>query len=146
MIMNALEFLKNNEVKTGDSFIKEAQFIKENWDWLKYSYAVAIKVRRRMEELGLTQKQLAQLMGCTQQHVSVILAGRANLTLETISKFEKALNINLVGNLLIDFPEEIQPAHYGYLNERKPTDPPLDVDTSKFVSGYIKKKKGPKSK
>lgn len=144
--MNVLEFIKNNEVKTDDSFIKEAHFIKENWDWLRYSYAVAIKVRRRMEELELTQKQLAQLMGCTQQHISVILAGRANLTLETISKFEKALEMDLVGNSLISFTGNTQAAYYGYLNERTPSEPPLDIDTSKLVSGYIRKKKGPKSK
>ena len=49
----------------------------------------------RMEEMGMTQKQLADLMGCSQQYVSKVLQGQENLSLETIAKIEDCLQIEL---------------------------------------------------
>ena len=39
----------------------------------------------KMEELGLTQKFLAERMGCSQKYVSRVLKGSENLSIETIS-------------------------------------------------------------
>lgn len=39
-----------------------------------------------MEEMNMSQKQLSELMGCSQQYVSKVLKGQENLSLETISK------------------------------------------------------------
>jgi transcriptional regulator with XRE-family HTH domain len=44
----------------------------------------------------MTQKILAERMGCSQQYVSKILKGRENLSLETLAKIEDALNLRLV--------------------------------------------------
>lgn len=49
-----------------------------------------------MEELGITQKALAERLGCSQQYVSKILKGGENLSLETIFKIEEALLLQLV--------------------------------------------------
>ena len=49
-----------------------------------------------MEELGLTQKALAERMGCSQQYVSRIVKGRENLSLETIVKLEEALEVDII--------------------------------------------------
>lgn len=49
-----------------------------------------------MQELGMTQKVLAEKMGCTQQYVSEILRGKENLSLEILCKIENALDIRLV--------------------------------------------------
>lgn len=54
--------------------------------------------RKRLEDfasetLGVNQKELAQRMGCTPQYVSKILKGKENLSLETISKIEDALEM-----------------------------------------------------
>ena len=49
-----------------------------------------------MRELGITQKVLAERMGCSQQYVSLILQGKENLTLETISKLEKAIDMDIL--------------------------------------------------
>ena len=95
-------------------------------DWLKYSWAIAIKVKSRMEETGLTQKQLAEALGCTQQHVSILLNGRVNMTLETIAKLENALDIDLL-------EEE---SSVGYLNAPGPNDHSPKVRTSLLVDGY----------
>ena len=50
----------------------------------------------RMEELGLTQKLLAERMGCSQQYISRVLKGTENLSIETISKIEAALELEIL--------------------------------------------------
>ena len=50
----------------------------------------------KMEELGLTQKSLAERMGCSQQYVSRVLKGTENLSIETISKIESALELEIL--------------------------------------------------
>ena len=50
----------------------------------------------RMEELGLTQKSLAERMGRSQQYVSRVLKGTENLSIETISKIESALELEIL--------------------------------------------------
>ena len=50
----------------------------------------------KMEELGLTQKSVAERMGCSQQYISRVLKGNENLSIETISKIEDALNLSIL--------------------------------------------------
>ena len=50
----------------------------------------------KMEEFGLTQKSLAERMGCSQQYVSRVLKGTENLSIETISKIESALELEIL--------------------------------------------------
>ena len=139
--MNTLDFLNAN--KQSSPFVERAQYLKDNWDWLKYSYAIAIKVQSRMEELNMTQKQLAEAMGCTQQHISVLLRGTVNMTLETLSKLEKALNFTLIGSVL----EFTSQGASGYLNDPGPDGVHITSGNSALVEGYgckPRKKKGPK--
>lgn len=133
--MNTLGFLKSNEHKSENGFVSKAQYLKDNWSWLKYSYAISIRVRRRMKELGITQKELAQKLECTQQHVSVLLGGRANMTLETMSKLEQALQFDLIGQNLLEFSYPTS------------SDKAEGFKTSDVVDGYKPRmKKGPKKK
>ena len=53
-----------------------------------------------MDELHMTQTSLAQKMECTQQYISKVLKGKENLSLETISKIESALEIDLIKSAL----------------------------------------------
>ena len=101
--MNAIDFLRANEHHSAKTFTAEAQYLKDNWHWLKYSYAIALKVASRMAELGWTQKQLAETMECSQQHVSSLLNGKVNMTMETVSKLENAIQFDLIGNTLAAF-------------------------------------------
>ena len=50
------------------------------------------------------QKALAERMKCTQQYVSKILKGRENMPLDTLSKFEDALDINLIYDEQTTYP------------------------------------------
>ena len=145
--MNTLDFLKVHEHKSTGGFISQAQYLKDNWSWLKYSYAIAIKVRRRMKELEITQKELADKLGCTQQHVSVLLSGKANMTLETIAKLEQSLSFELIQGLLGFGYSCPDMDAVGYLNDSSVNGPiPDGLKTSDLVDGYKpRKKKGPKS-
>ncbi len=55
-----------------------------------------MKIMRAMDEQSVTQVVLAQRMGCTQQYVSNLLKGSSNMTLETISRLEDALGIDII--------------------------------------------------
>ena len=53
-----------------------------------------------MKQTGLTQQALAERMNCTQQYVSKILKGNENLSLDTLSKLEEVLGMNLLSKSL----------------------------------------------
>ena len=145
--MNTIDYLRANEQKSEGGFVSKARFVQDNWLWLKYSYAIAIKVRSRMRELGITQKELAARLECTQQHISVLLGGKANMTLETLAKLEQALSFDLIGQGLQEFNYSAPKDTAGNLNDSAVDGPiPDGVKTSEFVDGYKpRKKKGPKS-
>ncbi len=50
----------------------------------------------KMEELGITQKAVAERMGCSQQYISRVLKGSENLSIETIFKIESALGLQIL--------------------------------------------------
>ena len=95
-MVKAIDVLKANQSKGRSRWKEQAQWHVDNWGWLRHSVQIALRARSRMASLGLTQKDLAERMGCSQQFVSLILKGKENLTLETISKMEKVLDCNLL--------------------------------------------------
>ena len=81
-----------------DNAFGEVKNLMENKreDWVCHSQAIAATMSDRMEELGMTQRVLAEKMNCTQQYVSKVLKGRENLSLETLCKIENALGIKIL--------------------------------------------------
>lgn len=57
---------------------------------------IAMRVLDEIENKGLTQKEFAQRVGCSQQYISRILKGKENLSIETISKIEAALGVSIL--------------------------------------------------
>ena len=84
---------------------KKAKWRKENRAWLKRSQAIALRVLRTLRSRKMSQKELAEMMGVTPQHISKIVKGKENLTLETIAKLEAALGSSL---MVVPFYEETQ--------------------------------------
>ncbi len=91
-----IERLRQYQSPTPSKWREEAEERQADRSWLKHSRKIATKMLVKMNDEGITQSQLADRMGCKQQQVSRILKGRENLTLETLSKIEVALNINLL--------------------------------------------------
>ena len=96
----ATEFLNNNQSATPSKWREAAEWRRKNEKWLKYARVITMKTMQAMDKQSVTQSILAKRMGCSQQYVSNLLKGNSNMTLETISRIETALNIDLIGSAL----------------------------------------------
>jgi len=74
----------------------KAEYRRENKSWLRYSQHIALLMQDKMDEMNLTQKELASQMSVSQQYVSKILKGYENFSLETLTKIEDILHINIL--------------------------------------------------
>ena len=88
--------LKKHQSSTPSKWRENAEWRVANKSWLRYSQHIAMMMLDRMEELDITQKQLSELMGCSQQYISQVLKGQEKLSLETISKIETCLHIRIL--------------------------------------------------
>ena len=93
---STIERLNAHKSSTPSKWREEAQYRVENRAWLRHSQMIAMRVLDEMENKGLTQKEFAQRVGCSQQYISRILKGKENLSLETISKIETALGVSIL--------------------------------------------------
>ena len=96
MKQKTLEFLEAHQSETPSTWREEAEWRRDNWPWLRHSQKIAVKVLLQMKQMGLTQKALAERRDCSQQYVSKILKGKENMSLETLTKLELALGINVI--------------------------------------------------
>lgn len=91
-----LKWLEQHKSTTPSHWREKAEWERENRAWIRHSQFIAVVMLSRMDELHLTQTALAERMGCSQQYVSRILKGKENLSLETISKIEEALQMSII--------------------------------------------------
>jgi ribosome-binding protein aMBF1 (putative translation factor) len=74
----------------------EATWREQNGAWLTHSFGIAVRILTTLRSKSMTQKELADKMGVSAQHVNKIVKGQENLSLETIAKLESALGIELI--------------------------------------------------
>ena len=79
-----------------ENWLEKAKKRSENKKWLDHSRYIALEVLSNLNSKGITQKTLAKKMKVSPQQISKIVKGKENLTLETISKIESALDIKLI--------------------------------------------------
>jgi ribosome-binding protein aMBF1 (putative translation factor) len=96
----AIKQIKEYESATPSRWRDEAVFRCENKTWLRYSQHIAMLMLDKMEELDLTQKNLAGQMNVSQQYISKVLKGQENLSLETLAKIEDILHIHVLAHEL----------------------------------------------
>lgn len=96
MGMRVLDNLQQHQSATPSKWREAAGERQANKGWLRYSQGIAMRMLDKMEQMHLTQKGLANLMGCSLQYVSKILKGRENLTLDTMYKIEEALHLEIM--------------------------------------------------
>ncbi len=83
-------------------FLAKVKWRVDNQSWLKRSQTIAISVlsilrdNRKEGKVPATQKELAEILSISPQHINKIVKGQENLTLETISRLEVALGIKLI--------------------------------------------------
>ena len=138
---NATEFLEAHRSGTGSRWRENAQWRKDNEFWLTYARHITLQVLRRMEEQSVTQVELARRMGCTQQYVSNLLKGSSNMTLETIGRLEKALNLDILHSAFnhVGGYDTTFNSRHQYLTEPSSTADTVTKGTAGHVEGYAKK-------
>jgi transcriptional regulator with XRE-family HTH domain len=95
-----------NEIAEGEpsNWLAKAKARIEGREWKLKSSMIALRImseiKKRRISQEMSQKMLAEKMGVSPQYINKILKGQENLSLETICKIEKALEINLIEILL----------------------------------------------
>lgn len=107
------------------NWLEQAEYYEKNKDWLDKSALIALKIVRHLRANNITQKDLAKSLDVSPQYINKIVKGKENLSLETICKIEKVINVNL-----IEIPE------YGGVSE---------IDGVIFSSGTVSKSKASKN-
>ena len=74
----------------------KAKYRRDNREWLKKSASIAVRVLDALKVQDISQKELAERMKVSPQQINKIVKGQENLTLETISKLEVALGIQII--------------------------------------------------
>lgn len=135
-----LSVLEKHEVIT--DWKEKAQWRRDNRRWLKYSGYIALTVMHRLEDLNMSQKELAEIMNCSPQYVSKLLKGSENLTLDTISKLEECLNVDLIHSALTHVDGYRRKEHYyRHVAEPLSTEDTVTSGTASLVHGYAVTKK-----
>lgn len=88
--------LREHQSATPSNWRENTERRLQNKSWLRYSQRIAMMMLDKMEEMNMSQKQLSELMGCSQQYVSRVLKGQEDLSLEKISKIEECLGIQIL--------------------------------------------------
>jgi transcriptional regulator with XRE-family HTH domain len=96
-IQNLHEKLADISITPSRNSKQEAKSRTDNREWLNKSFEIAVLVLKTLRDRGWSQKNLAERMGVSQQHISKIVKGKENLTLLTISKLEDVLEIVIIG-------------------------------------------------
>ena len=93
---------KNIKEKLIKSAIKDRNWIvraeenEKNQSWSEISFKISLKILRHLRQHKMSQTDLAKKLGYSKQNLSKKLKGKENFTLETIDKFQKALDIKLI--------------------------------------------------
>ena len=90
----AFERLLSNEPES--NWREEVAQRRRDKAWLSLSADIALRVLEELDRKNMSQVALAKQMGVSPQQVSKIVKGGENLTLETITKLEEALNTSLI--------------------------------------------------
>ena len=127
------EYLQSNSSECTGDWRKRAEYVNKNRDWLTLSRIITLRVISKMESRKITQKDLASMMGCTQQYVSSLLKGSTNMTLETICRLEKALEMDIVSETI----KNSLGYGNGYLSDSFGEEAKSGIiSSSSFVDGY----------
>ena len=140
----ATDFLEAQKSSTPSHWREDAQWRQDNEYWLTYSRNITLQVLQAMEQQSVTQVELARRMGCSQQYVSNLLKGSSNMTLETIGRLEKALNLDILKSALgyvSGYNPSVRTPSAQYLSEPLYSEETVVSGTAALVDGFAKGKK-----
>lgn len=131
---NKEKFMKLVSDEKTDTIARNRERIK-NRAMLRESQKIALKVLLKLDELKMTQKDLATKMSVSPQQVNKIVSGKENLTIETQIQLQNILDIPVLASYYENKAKEMAEQIKTFINELKysPTEP-------NFVSNYEKGK------
>lgn len=91
-----IDFLKEHESNVPSKFQENAEWRRENREWLKWSREVALSLIDYMETNENNRNGLAELLCITTQYVSKMLSGKVSFSFESIAEIENKLSIKLL--------------------------------------------------
>lgn len=95
-----MESKKQNRLKNlaiqDNTLVQEMRSRVKNKAMLRESKKIAMQILFKLRELQMTQTELAEKLNVSPQFVSKLISGTENLTLETIVKIQKALDIAIL--------------------------------------------------
>lgn len=106
--MSNLEKLNRILSNKKSTWQEEAKWREKNEAWLTYSFQIAMRILETLRNRLMTQKELAMKMNVSPQFINKVVKGKENLSLETITKLEKALEIKLLEKFSLDSKWEHQ--------------------------------------
>jgi ribosome-binding protein aMBF1 (putative translation factor) len=76
---------------------------KNNWlvanrQWLRVSQDIAFDILEKLDDLGWTQKDLAEKMGVSPPYINKIVKGSENFTLESLVRLQEILDIPILAS------------------------------------------------
>lgn len=93
--MSLSKKIKDEAVKDS-SWLEKAKARRANREWLDISFKIAMKILKYLRDNNLTQKELADDLEFSPQYLSKVLKGKENLTIETITKIQRVINVELI--------------------------------------------------
>jgi plasmid maintenance system antidote protein VapI len=91
-----IERLKEVAQPVSAEALKEAEYRKQNWDWLEKSALIALDIHAYLRKNNISKQEFAKMLGVSPAQVTKLLSGKENLGLKTISKIESILKMDLV--------------------------------------------------
>jgi len=104
---NKEKFLELVSDKETDTLKRNRARIQKR-NMLRESQIIAMKILNRLDELGWTQKKLAEQIGVTPQQINKIVRGKENLTLETQTELQDVLDIPILASFYENKMKEVQ--------------------------------------
>ena len=86
--------LKEHQSATPSKWRERAEWRMQNKSWLRHSQRIAVKMLEKMDELSMTQKQLAAETGIKPSVLSETINGKRSVSLSVAVALEKALGIS----------------------------------------------------
>lgn len=101
--LEKLNSIVKSDAKETREWIKKRN---KNRKALRASQKIALHIRKRLEELKWSQKDLAEKMDVKPQQVSKWVSGKENFRLDTIMRLSEMLNVDLIS--IKSFNQEVR--------------------------------------
>lgn len=94
---NKEKFLQLVSEEDTNTLVEVKERVK-NREMLRQSQQIALKVLMKLDDLGWSQRDLANAMKVTPQQITKIVSGKENLTIETQIKLQNTLDIPVLAS------------------------------------------------